>query len=134
MKKYSNFIGEMIKDDCRLTHRRQSKNLNTGHIKLFACRGNEHYGPHCWILLSNLPPVSKKVIEFACEFYNIKFREAEKLCNPRNIVDDAGAWDDKQFVSELWNFGGEPIGFRTPDGAVVLDHHSVKLKYIYDPQ
>lgn len=110
-----------------LTHRRTSYREST-HVMLFAERGNEHYGRHVWTLTTELPEVGAAVIEFAAEYYGISTDEAAALVNPRNIVDSAGAWDDAQFVSDLWQ-RFECIGFRTPDGAVVLDRESVALTY-----
>jgi len=110
-----------------LTHRRTSK-TETKHVMLFAERGNEHYGRHVWTLATELPEVSEAVIEFAAEYYNIGHDEAAALVNPRNIVTSAGAWDDAQFVSDVWQ-RFECVGFRTPDGAVVLDRESVSLAY-----
>ena len=45
--------------------------------------------------------------------------------NPPNIIDSAGAWDDRQFVSDVWGAmeSGELTmvpGFATADGAVVF--------------
>ncbi len=90
---------------------------------------NHGYGNHVWTLRTELPEVPQAIVEFAAEFYGCDEDEAENLVNPDNIVGSAGAWDDPQFVSEVYQFCGEPTGFRTPDGAVVLDRESVELEY-----
>jgi len=95
---------------------------------------NSHYGSHVWTLKTDLPPVSQAVIDYASEFFGVDQTEAESLVNPDDIVDSAGAWDDAQFVSEVYQFCGEPTGFRTPDGAVVLDRENVELDYQVDNQ
>ncbi len=111
-----------------LTHRRHTPDLNNQHVMLFCdSDNNDHYGDHVWTLRTNLPDVDDRAIEFCSEFFGVDLNEASNLLNPTDIVDSAGAWDDPQFVSELWHFCGEPIGFRTPDGAVVLDRESVKI-------
>lgn len=113
-----------------LTHRRRNDTLKTTNIILFAAEeNNEHYGPHVWVLETELPEVTAEVIAFAAEYYGVTEAEAAKLCNPKDIVGDAGAWDDAQFVSDLWQ-ALEPVGFRTPDGAVVLDRESVTITKI----
>lgn len=104
--------------------------MDTGHVMLFCnSERNAHYGEHVWTLKTELPPVPQTVIEFAAEFFGVDQTEAEELVNPEDIVDSAGAWDDSQFVSEVYQFCGEPTGFRTPDGAVVLDRENVELEY-----
>lgn len=110
-----------------MTHRRHTATLNEMNIMLFAANGNnESYGPHVWELRTELPDVTAEVIAFAAEYYSVDEDEAAELCNPKDIVSDAGAWDDAQFVSDLYQ-ALEPVGFRTPDGAVVLDRYSVEI-------
>lgn len=111
-----------------VTHRRTSENLLETHVMLFCDNDrNAHYGSHVWELRTDLPDVPESVAEFAAEFFGCEIEEARELVNPANIVDTAGAWDDAQFVSDLYHFHGEPIGFRTRDGAVVLDRSSVEI-------
>lgn len=118
-----------------LTHRRSNNDHHTGHIMLFCdSERNSHYGSHVWTLQTELPAVSQAVIDYASEFFGVDQTEAESLVNPDDIVDSAGAWDDAQFVSEVYQFCGEPTGFRTPDGAVVLDRENVELNYQFDNQ
>lgn len=116
-----------------LTHRRRTKKLNHGHVIQFTDREeeNDHYGPHVWVLKTTLPDITFAVVEFCSEYYDIDYDIAEAHVNPPRIVDSAGAWDDHQFVSDLWQ-ALEPVGFRTNDGAVVLDAMQVKLEYFYD--
>jgi hypothetical protein len=47
-------------------------------------------------------PLTNDMIEFGAEYFGLDNQQAEKLMNPSNIVDTAGAWDDPQFVSEFW--------------------------------
>jgi len=93
---------------------------------------NSHYGSHVWTLQTELPAVSQAVIDYAAEFFDVDQTEAESLVNPEDIVDSAGAWDDPQFASDVYQLCGEPVGFRTPDGAVVLDRENVELDYQFD--
>jgi len=114
----------------KLTHRRQSQDLNDLHVMLFTEDEKNHaYGDHVWTLKTELPEVSEDVIEYAAEFFGIDIEEARELCNPENIVGSAGAWDEPQFVSEVYQFCGEPTGFRTPDGAVILDRENAEISY-----
>jgi len=124
-----------------LTHRRHDSKtpIDTNHVVLFAEDGNEGYGDHGWELMTELQAVEERqdVITFAAEFYGVDEDEALELVNPDNIVDSAGAWDDPGFVSDLWQAMesgsvSEAAGFRTWDGAVVLDAHSVELRYFED--
>lgn len=106
------------------THRRAQPNLREGHIFFLEhapgkVARNSHYGPYVWVLQSKLPPVPDTVVEFAADYYNTD--DAYELVNPPDIVADAGAWEDNQFVYEVWDQFGEPVGFSTPDGAVMLD-------------
>ena len=120
-----------------LTHRRTRKDIDTGYVLLFAERGNEHYGDHVWTLATPLPKVPKDVIKFAAAYYELSLAEAADLVNPEKIVSTAGAWDDPQFVSELWQameYGSvsPSPGYRTEDGAIVLDRTEVELIYHFD--
>lgn len=111
-----------------LTHRRHTPELNEKHVMLFCdSEKNAHYGDHVWTLGTDLPEVDERTVEFCAEFFGVDLEDAREALNPADIVESAGAWDDPQFVSNLWHFGGEPVGFRTPDGAVVLDRESVKI-------
>jgi hypothetical protein len=113
-----------------LTHRRSSNNLPDG-MRQFAESGNAHYGDHCWTLKTQLPEVPEWLVEFAAEYFETTLEEAETQVNPSRIVSDAGAWDVPEFVCALWE-EFEPTGFRTNDGAIVLDLHSVELEYSQD--
>ena len=116
-----------------LTHRRRTSTLSEN-VMLFAIDGNEQYGLHVWTLRTDLPHIcdAQHVIDFAAEYYGIGVEQAKELVNPANIVSTAGAWDDSQFVSDLWQ-RFECVGFVTADGAVVLDKTSVALEYSHDP-
>jgi len=105
--------------------------IATGHIVLFAEEGNDHYGDFYFELLSELPAITDELVAFAAGYYEIEAEEARNLVDPSDIVDSAGAWDDIQFVSDLWQAmeaGAvkESAGYRTSDGAVVLDLAAVK--------
>jgi hypothetical protein len=118
-----------------LTHRRKTKESlkeRNNYILFCDSDNNTHYGNHCWVLKTELPEVTKEVIEFAANFFNCSIEEAKSGLNPEDIVNSAEMWDDQQFVSELYYTVGEFVGFRTPDGAVVLDIHSVILEYLFD--
>jgi hypothetical protein len=115
-----------------LTHRRTNDNINTGHVVLFAEEGNEHYGEHVWTLNTELPRVTDELVAWAAEYYETDLDEARELVDPDDIVNTAGAWDDPQFVSELWqameyNKIEMVAGYRTYDGAVVVDVQGVEL-------
>jgi hypothetical protein len=116
-----------------LTHRRQNDELGTD-IILFAEDGNDHYGDNIWTLNTELPEVTEQLINFAADFYSVDTDEAADLVNPDDIVSDAGAWDDRQFVSDLWQSmeAGAiemSVGYRTNDGAVVIDREGVELTH-----
>ena len=112
-----------------LTHRRHNSSL-TINVILFAESGNEQYGNNVWTLATELPYAGDDagLIAFAAEFYGVDTDEAASLVNPSDIVDSAGAWDDQQFVSECWQ-RFERVGYRTYDGAVVLDKDGVELVF-----
>ena len=112
-----------------LTHRRHNSSL-TNNVILFAESGNEHYGDNVWTLATDLPSAAEDVelLAFASEFYGVDADEALNLVNPSDIVDSAGAWDDPQFVSECWERFCK-AGYRTYDGAVVLDKINVELAF-----
>lgn len=121
-----------------LTHRRQNDEIRNDVI-LFAEEGNEHYGDNIWTLKTELPIVNDQLIRFAASFYNVDADEAAELVNPEDIVSDAGAWDDRQFVSDLWQAmeSGEVemvAGYRTCDGAIVIDREGVELTYSLDEE
>jgi len=115
-----------------LTHRRHSPRLSD-YVVLFTDdeERNQHYGDHVWTLNTDLPEVPDYIIEFAADYYDVDLKEAEELVDPPNIVDSAGAWDDPEFVYAVWEQFEEP-GYRTYDGAVVLDKEAVQLEYRYD--
>jgi hypothetical protein len=102
---------------------------------LFAESGNEQYGQHVWTLVTELPMASEdaRLIAFTAEFYGVDLDEAAGLINPSDIVDSACAWDDAQFVSDVWQ-RFESVGYRTADGAVVLDNTAVELSYSVDAE
>lgn len=122
-----------------ITHRRNSEKLSD-YVMLFAETDsdgfdrNTSYGNHRWELKSELPEVDETVIEFAIEFFGMEREEAEELCNPADIIDTAGVWDSPEFVMEFCNANPNAIGYRTQDGAVVLNRDEVELEYTYDPE
>lgn len=116
-----------------LTHRRDEETLGNN-IILFAEEGNDHYGDNVWTLKTELPSIPSDVINYAAGYYNIDTDEAADLVNPDDIVDTAGAWDDQQFVSDLWQAMESGLvamsaGFRTNDGAVVIDREGVEMDH-----
>lgn len=112
-----------------LTHRRNSKTLRNGHI-LFVehgtqCEGpNAGYGEWVWVLNTDLPTVPQEVVDLAADFFDLDEDEAARWVNPENIVDSADAWDNEEFVSLVWETF-YAVGYRLPDGAVILDHTDV---------
>jgi len=117
-----------------LTHRRLTDKLTRQWVMLFSEDGeNSHYGHHVWRLCTQLPHVrdDHRVLKYAMEYYAIDEETALGLIDPEDIIGDAGVWDDPQFVSDLWQ-ELEPIGYRTNDGAVVLDREQVVLEYYYN--
>lgn len=114
-----------------LIHRRHTDTLPPDRILLFSDNPdrNRHYGPYSWRLLSDLPEIPEWVYEFAADYYNVSVDQIRDEVNPPDIVGTAGVWDDEQFVSDIyWTSGKHPIGFRTQNGAVVLDQKSVILE------
>jgi hypothetical protein len=118
-----------------LTHRRHAPTLKDGYVILFADSDrNEHYGSHVWTLRTELSAPADDMVAFTADYYNVGEDEARALLNPEDIVDTAAAWDDAQFVSDLWQameYGtvAEVAGVRTPDGAAVIDRWSVEMDY-----
>jgi hypothetical protein len=115
-----------------LSHRRQKtrNHSQSKNVMQFVLRdegGNENYGPiETLAKSSDYQEPSDDVVNFASKYYNINQEEARRLLEPTSIVDDAGAWDDKQFVSDLWQAMEskelpEQTGFKTPNGAVEID-------------
>ena len=81
--------------------------------------------------------LTNDMIEFGAEYFGLDTQKAEKLMNPENIVDTAGAWDDPQFVSEFWQrFENDLIkngdAFEVGNGAIAFPG-SEKVQRISDP-
>jgi len=118
-----------------LTHHRMTDKIPAGYVILFSENGkSDHYGPYCWTLETELPSVedAAELVQWTAEYYGVDASKAADLVNPSNIVDDAAAWDDPQYVSDLWQamesgLIRESAGYRTQDGAVVIDRESVKM-------
>ena len=117
----------------KLTHRRSTDAIPDGDVILFGDgMKNDHYGDYEWELRSKLEPVPKEVVEWAAEFYGVTTDEAQSLVDPEDIVNSAGAWDDREFVSAIWQemeVGSlaQVAGYATQDGAVVLDRTAVNM-------
>jgi hypothetical protein len=127
-----------------LSHRQKSENISDKHIVLFTLKNkynfnnpwrNIHYGKHNFLLKStDLPEVPDWVKEWASDHPVWGKWYSEESINPKDIVESAGAWDDENFVSQLWSdnenkFLDEGIyGFKTPDGAVVFDPSVAPIK------
>lgn len=74
---------------------------------------------------SDLREITTEMVKFAAEYYGISEAEARKELQPDDIIDSARAWDDGQFLSELWqnqedDFLENGGAFRLPDGAVAF--------------
>lgn len=122
-------LGQVEAMKTNLTHRRHTDKMTTDSVVLFCDSDrNSGYGDHIWTLATELPEVSEAVVEYAAEFFGVETSEAKDLCNPADIVSTAGAWDDEQFCSEVASFFS-PVGFKTPDGAVVFDRAEVEIEY-----
>lgn len=123
----------------KLTHRRTGSELSDGFVMLFAEDDrNAHYGPHCWTLRADELPNAcddETLIGFAAEYLGVDRDEAADMVNPDDIVSTAGLWDDPQFVSELHHISSlqNIVGWRTYNGAVVLDRDAVEMDYSYRP-
>jgi hypothetical protein len=121
----------------QLTHRRRTAKLPQSNVLQFAEKAyrNLGYGPHCWVLQSELPYVvdDERVIEIAMDEFGIDRDAAVAEINPTDIVDTARAWDNEDFVTRVWD-ELEPVGYTTSDGAVVLDVDSAELTYAYDDE
>jgi hypothetical protein len=122
----------------KLTHRRENDELGN-HVILFAEDDeNLHYGDHCWTLETELPQArdDEALIAYAMDYYGVDREEALDLVNPLSIVESAGAWDDEDFVSGWWQAiegtDREVAGYRTNDGAVVIDRYAVEMTYSCD--
>lgn len=91
----------------------------------------EVYGPHGWqaetenmVHISNIKDeIYSRMIEHDKQDLlpaGVTMEYANEL-NPQNIVDNAGAWDDSQFIT--WfsdNFGDKYPAIKTNNGAIVL--------------
>ena len=90
-----------------------------------------------WELITELPPIPLELTNFTADYYEVGLDEAWELVDPDDIVDSAAAWDDHDYVAWVSQFfvnpdGSDPIGYRTQDGAVVLDYTRVDLRYFFD--
>lgn len=112
-----------------LTHRRHTA-LLTNNVALMAeGDANSSYGAYVWTVdEADLAEIPQALIDFAAAHYGIDAAEAESLVDPANIVVSAGAWDDPDFV-EAWcatYAHWDVAGYRTQDGAVVLDNRILR--------
>lgn len=104
---------------------RQSKPVMSekGDVVLFVddSASNTSYGNHNFTV-KGLPEVPTYVKDFAKEYYG-----EDGQTEPDDILESAQAWDDRQFVSDLWQefedrfISDGIVGFKTPDGGVVFD-------------
>ena len=117
-----------------------------GHIVLFADSVKESYwkgGPMekrggLWTLKGNIRSITDEMINFASDYFNVSKEEATSMMNPSDIVDSAEAWDDPQFVSDLWQkfeseFLENGTSFETPDGAVSFPESDALTPVNTDP-
>jgi len=128
-----------------LTHRRRNEthpNTVVGAVLFADVEYDEYrnagYGDHCWTLVTELPVISDDLVRFAAVYYEISLDEARDVVDPENIVSHAGAWDDQNFISDLWQameYGEVEMvpGYRTHDGAAIIDINNVEMKYEYNP-
>lgn len=119
-------------EEPELQHRRQEDQLLYGYVVQFAEEGkNDHYGPHVWTLKTELPEIPDSLVDFTADYFELDPEAAREYVDPDKIVESAGAWDVPEFVSAVWEAFGDP-GYKTWDGAVVLDPEAVELEYWYD--
>lgn len=121
-------VDEAAKAAGYLMSHRQAKPVvaRKGDVMLFVDNSsvNISYGSHNFAV-KDLPEVPTYVKDFAKDYYG-----EEGQTEPADILESAQAWDDRQFVSDLWQkfenrFLSEGvIGFKTPDGGVVFDRPS----------
>jgi hypothetical protein len=107
---------------------RQTKPIMSekGDVVLFVddSSSNTSYGSHDFTV-KGLPEIPTYVKEFARQYYG-----EDGQTEPVDILSSAQAWDDRQFVSDLWQQFGDRfmsediVGFKTPDGGVVFDRTS----------
>lgn len=116
------------------THRRRQPKLREGVIFFLehpiGAEDNESYGEWIWILRNpdQLPRPPEEVVELAAEYFDIEDpEEAWDFVNPENILESAEAWDNDGFAYEVWE-AFAPAGYRTPDGAVILDWREADLE------
>jgi len=103
--------------------------------------GIESYGDKQYaVKKSSLKKIPKYVENFTNSYFKdeVKSGAIPPEVNPENIVESAGVWDNRQFVSDLWQKFGDRferdgvIGFQTNDGAVIFpgygeDHGIIKV-------
>jgi len=132
------------------SHRRgDGKNVKaTGWVVLFVDRekqNNLSYGPQEYLinelqLMEGIPDWMVDAYQEFIEWENAGLRNVEIMSReeaienlaPPNIVAYAGAWDNPEWVSYLWeNYENKLDGFvgvETPDGAAVWDAYSASIK------
>jgi hypothetical protein len=83
---------------------------------------NKSYGENQWVIhKDDLSEIPDYVYNYSEEY----FGDRESV-NPKDILESADAWDDPQFVSDLWQKFGDQfesegiVGFKTDDGAVMF--------------
>ena len=116
-----------------------------GHVVLFADRVEDSYwnggpmreGKGLWTL-KNTRPVTDEMINFAADYFKVSKEEATSMMNPSDVVNSAEAWDNPQFVSDLWqefesDFIEDGDSFETPDGAVSFPQSDALIPVNTDP-
>jgi hypothetical protein len=107
-----------------MSHKQRSPQINPrGDVILFVDdeTSNDSYGSYTFSV-KGLPKVPDYVKDFAKSYFG-----EDGQTEPEDIIESAQAWDDRQFVSDLWQEFGDRfenegiIGFKTPDGGVVFD-------------
>ena len=88
------------------------------------------YGSTLYTLTSDhVDTIPQWLIDYTAQYYSVDIDTARDLVNPDNIVNDAGCWDDREYVHNLWA-DNEGIlmdmidhgiyGYKTDDGAVTF--------------
>jgi len=118
-----------------LAHRGKSPELSTFIVQFAdieeAHNGISSYGRNLWYAkssdLGDASNPGQDVENWIAENY------PDYNINPSNIINSAEAWDDLQFVSDIWQAGAEfgswlnEAGYRTSDGAVVFPASGVAV-------
>jgi hypothetical protein len=97
----------------------------------------EHYGDELWSIDTiHFEALPDWVVAYAAEYYGVDADQIYDELMPESIVDSAGAWDDEEFVRQLWADNEwrliSTIGYRTSDGGVVINPSRAPIERVQD--